>query len=310
MVTKCVKCNHPELIYLEIRRKDDGRLYDERKCPNCGAHYIVRYNYAGKTPLIYPKIKNFRDKNLENFTHRKVWYQLKRDGSNIGIYLDANDEIGVRSREYDVAVEQLKNYILECPGIYEIKQYLYDNPSAIIFGELMVKGKSPARFEMHEKTHFQAFDIHDGYKWLSPLEVVSKCDHYNIPIVPMLGSEYITDEKKLISGINLRFDMFPSYEGIIVKNGEGDLFKFKRDDPKYTTEKEKRNSDKLFLPDIEITSTIRKILLDLPEKDREIVKIAMPLIGIAIGKECRESGTKAPRDLFRYYQEELKEIGG
>ena len=61
------------------------------------------------------------------------------------------------------------------------------------------------------------------------------------------------------------------------------------------------------LPDSEIYGAIEKVRIDIGSNFTDI-KIAMPLVAKYINEECRKHNCKAPRNIFQYYQQRIRDI--
>jgi len=61
------------------------------------------------------------------------------------------------------------------------------------------------------------------------------------------------------------------------------------------------------LPDSEIYGAIEKVRTDIGS-DFTDIKIAMPLVAKYINEECRKHNCKAPRNIFQYYQQRIRDI--
>jgi len=256
----------------------------------------------------YPKIKRIYEVDIRKFLHQPVYYQVKRDGTNIGVYLNDNNELTLRSRELDVARDDLFLIFEQCQYSGHIKYLLEEFPDATVFIELMSKGKSPARFELHNYHHFEVIDIHDGNKWLNVLNVVKYCGKYVLPCVKTIDYTYHPSEESLLEFSQKMLSNIPEFEGVVLKNLNNNMVKFKNELPQKLSKKDIEKITLPILKDEEVYSTIHKVLSDLEYMDRFITKIAMPKIGEAIGKECKETKTRPPKQLYQYYLEVLKEM--
>jgi len=61
------------------------------------------------------------------------------------------------------------------------------------------------------------------------------------------------------------------------------------------------------LPDSEIYGAIEKVRADIGN-DFTDIKIAMPLVAQYINEECRKHNCNAPRNIFQYYQQRIRDI--
>lgn len=255
---------------------------------------------------IYPNIKRIHEVDIREFLMQPIYCQIKRDGSNIGCYLNDDEKLTIRSRGQDVAKDDLRSIFDSCRSVENIEYFLQLYPESTVFIELMAKGKSPARFELHEVNHFEVIDIHNGIKWLSPIDTLIICEKFCMPHVNMIDISYQSNIDSLYEYADEQLKNASKYEGIVIKNMYGNAFKHKNETPSHASKKEMVKLTFDILPDADIYTTIHKVLMDLEYDERKNVKIAMEKIGRAIGIECKESGTRPPKHLFDYYIEVLE----
>jgi hypothetical protein len=255
---------------------------------------------------VYPKIKRIHEVDIREFLCQPIYCQIKRDGSNIGCYLNDDKKLTIRSRGQDIAKDDLRAIFDSCLSVKNVEDFLRTYPKSTVFIELMAKGKSPARFELHETNHFVVIDIHDGVKWLSPLNTFFTCCRFSIPHINISDISYHSTIDSLYEYADEKLKMYPEYEGIVIKNTYGAAFKHKNKIPTHAKKKEMVKLTFDILPDADVYTTIHKVLMDLEYDERKNVKIAMEKIGRAIGIECKESGTRPPKRLFDYYIEVLE----
>jgi len=277
----------------------------------------IKYPELERILNIYP--------NPEIILGQEIYWTEKRDGSNIGVYLDENNDIQLRSRNMDKASDQFYQIFKETEQAEQVKELLLDAPNwkkeYVIFGELLTKGKSPTRIETHDKHEFIVFDIWEepNKRWLSYNALYQQCYHFGIPIVELYGTCNVVSREKLFEfkDLMLKRALECTREGVVGKCWDTkykhgiQYFKEKHDLPaieKLPRVVEEGTIILPILPDSEIMGAIEKARVDLGE-EFTIVKKAMPLIAQYVGAECKKHNSRSPGSLFNYYQTRLKDVG-
>lgn len=270
---------------------------------------------------------------------KDITWTIKEDGSNIGCYLDADDKFQCRSRNQEIASAQFY-HILESTGyIPYLEELLWKardyNDECVIFGELLTKGKSPTRIELHEKNEYIIFDIwsEKAQTFLPYNKVHQEAYHINVPIVELMA---VTNFTKLESLYEFRDELLKECEerkkeGVVGKifgkvsvdwerlKDENDrtvttvpytFIKEKLDSVKFDKVKTIKEGGKILLsqlPDSEIYGAIEKVRTDLGD-DFTNTKMAMPLIAQYVGEECRKHHCTSRVKLFDYYKRRLEDL--
>lgn len=263
--------------------------------------------------------------NPEIILGHEIFWQEKRDGSNLGIYLNNDNGIELRSRNMDKASDdfyKVFNEIEESGKIRDLLISMHDdwNDEGVIFGELLVKGKSPTKTEFHKENEFIIFDI-----WSSKMGglipyilVYQHCHHFKLPIVELYGtSKHITLESLLeFRDKMLRVAENNGREGVVGKIFEKNIkyiyFKEKLDTPKL--EKLPRvieNGRPILppLPESEVLGALDKTFVDLGKENFMDVKIVMPLFAKYVSEECvKHNCDKPDGNLYRRYRDKLEAL--
>ena len=148
---------------------------------------MISYPEMNRIALIYPTPRILLGE--------EIYWTEKRDGSQLRISFDG--ELHIATHHQDDASAQFKQCFLDTEQSSKVIEYLNDtngfpvnsncdfNIGAVVFGELLVKGKSPARFETHEKHEFVVFDIYSqkNSRFLPYNNVYQQMFHYQIPVV-------------------------------------------------------------------------------------------------------------------------------
>jgi len=272
----------------------------------------------------YPELTNLINlrPNPEIILGKEIFWQEKRDGSNLGVFLDDNNEVHLRSRNMDEASADfytLFNSTKEAENVKEllISQKTEWGDDSVIFGELLAKGKSPTRKEHHEDNSFVVFDIWsskmDGF--LSYVLVHQHCYHFKLPVVELYGTcSYL----RLKSLLKFRDKMLitaeaKGREGVVGKTYAGNVrdifFKEKLDTPKlekFPRVIEEGKVELPTLPDSEILGALNKVQVDIGFEKFKDVSVAMPLFAKYVSDECRKHNCVNRNKLFDYYKAELE----
>jgi hypothetical protein len=257
----------------------------------------------------------------------EISWTEKRDGSQLRIVL-TDGQLQIATHHQDEASEQFVNYFKQTEQAMGIEQLLKDsnglcdNPTAnfnigaVIFGELLCKGKSPARFETHDKYEFVIFDIYSqkAERFLPYNNAYQYAYHYTLPIVECWA---ITRHVTLESLMAYRDEMLilakeKGREGVVLKSYRNQIFaKEKLDIPIIKrVEIEDGIPRNPKLPDSEVMGAIAKVHSDIGEAFMD-KKIAMPAIAKYVSEEQgKHLCSKPEQSLFSYYQKYIEGIKG
>jgi hypothetical protein len=258
----------------------------------------------------------------ERLFHRQIIWEAKRDGSNIGVWMDAGGTVQVRTRNQVYAQENIRVRVLAVPHANGIIQALKDfavcNIDVVFFGEWLAKGKSSARFELHEKDEFQVFDIWNDceHRWFNFYEKTEICRKYKIERVQLIEVSEIWALDELIS-VRDRLVKFCSEcgnrEGVVGKvylpGGYVNFFKEKVEEkPVIKKDVTKEEDLRPELPDSEIYGAIDKVYMDMPREQFHDPKYAMPKIAELIKVECEKHGCKCTKRATLYYKQKIEDL--
>ena len=281
------------------------------------------------TKIKYPKLQGILNlyPNPEIVLGQEIYWTEKRDGSNIGCYiqpLSLEKDVQLRSRNMDRASDQFHKIFKETEQAENIRELLLDaenwKKEYVIFGELLTKGKSPTRIETHEKHEFVVFDIWETprKRWLSYNAIHQQCRHFDLPVVELYGTCNVVSREKLFEfkDLMLAKAFECNHEGVVGKcwnpkfESGIQYFKEKHDLP--AIEKLPRLDEEgvirlPVLPDSEVMGAIEKARTDLGT-DFTQIRVAMPLIAKYVAEECKKHNSRAPKGLHAYYQQRLKDI--
>ena len=250
----------------------------------------------------------------------EIYWTEKRDGSQLRIAL-VDNEVRVATHHQEEASEKFIDYLKGTEQFNAVEQMLKDsnglcdnpvanfNIGAIVFGELLLKGKSPARFEYHDKYEFILFDIwsQKDERFLPYDSLFQHAYHYALPVVECWA---LTRHTSLESLYSFRDEMLTlakekGREGVVLKNYHSQIFAKEKLDtpiiPRIGIEEGQPHYPAL--TESEVLGAIAKVHADLGELFTEKAK-AMPLIAKYVKEEMgKHSCSKPARNLFSYYQE-------
>ena len=275
----------------------------------------------------YPDLNGIQrqHRNPRSILRHEIFWQEKRDGSNIGAYLTDDNKVLLQSRNMDVASQSFHNAFVETEGAEKIREFLtiqrdrYNN-DCVVYGEMLSKGKSPTRIEFHEKPEFVVFDIWSsklgGFK--SYVSVRQHCYQFDIPIVNLYG---VSSHRTIGSLYGFRDVMLEKAkangrEGVVGKIYEKNTmylyFKEKNDTPRLERKPRSTEDHTVILPPLpesEIWGALDKVLVDIGEERFLDVGIAMPLFARYVSIECKKHICAKPKkNLFAYYKEKLEDM--
>ena len=277
----------------------------------------IRYSELNPIMAMYP--------NPHILLGHEIYWQEKRDGSNMGAYLNEEDNINLRSRNMDVASEDFHAIFLDTDEADNVKELLISmrdewSDECVIFGELLTKGKSPTRTELHEKHEFIIFDVWSTkIGGLIPYTLVYQhCHHFGLPIVKLYGTSRHATLESLLAFRDriLEIAKENGREGTVgktfEKNAKYKYFKEKLDLPKLEKKPRYIEGGKPVLPALpesEILGALDKALVDLGMTVFKDVKKAMPLFAEYVGAECRKHNCSKPEgNLFQYYRAKVEDM--
>lgn len=249
----------------------------------------------------------------------ELYWTEKRDGSQLRLaWVDGKLKISTHHQED--ASEQFQNYFKATPQAAGVEQLLKDfnglcenptanfNNGAVIFGELLSKGRSPARFEYHESCEFIIFDIYSQKEsqFLPFNAMYPMAYHYQLPVVECWAMTRHVDMDSLLAfrDTMLAKAKETGREGVVIKNYHSQIFcKEKLDTPTIKIVNiESGNPQLPQLPDSEVMGAIAKAHADLGELIHDKTK-AMPMIAKYVAEESEKHlCTKPAKKLFEYYQ--------
>jgi len=252
-----------------------------------------------------------------------IYFTEKRDGSCLAVWLKllprwkrflnrisrkrypCKYQIVVSSRNMEFAEKLIKGDFYKCADSIFVLKYLNDNPTHIVFGELLRKGLSPTRIENHEKVEFIVFDIFDGERFLGFQQVHQFCYHYNMKCVRLFGEGRFTSMKSLLKYRDkmLKLCKKEKREGVVIKTfqeGNKPLYCKEKLDIARSRGKPKLEKGKPQFPPLpfsEAIGAVDKAYADLGKNFSDKNK-AMPLVARYIQLEMKKHLCSKPEINF------------
>lgn len=264
----------------------------------------------------------------------KIYWEVKEDGENTGVYLDENGELQLRTRNVIKLSEDLRQRFLQLPCADNIRELLekaqtfggVENGDAVLFGEFCVKGKSPKRVEIRDENRFVAFDLWCPSLYDNPAKppftephlLKIFCSYYDVPMVKILDETISNSLEELLEVRDnlLEKVRINRWEGVVgkafVSNEFGtfvNLVKEKIDVPKIKIQK---GSGEVLpmLSDSEIEGAIEKVLFEIGVESFKDSKITMPLVAEKIKEQCVKHKCQKPGQRgYTLYRERLIRLG-
>jgi len=272
----------------------------------------------------YPKLNYLRESpyNGRELLGKLIFWEEKRDGSNIRCFIDENDNIQFGSRNKVPASDNLMKSIknTEYDSILRTalytEKYQWDH-DIIIFFELLQKGKSPSRIEYHEKDDIAVFDIYDIKEgWWNYTRIYQFCYQWKLPVVKLWAVSSHSTIEKLEKQIEKILDRAKkeNREGVVFKSYESGKAYFFKDRLDIPHEKDiEINIDKDTpkypeLPEAEVMNEMQKVLDEIGVEQFRDKKKAMPLIAQYVAAEAKARMCSVTKGLFSYYLKKLRNL--
>jgi len=292
-------------------------------------HTLIADTFGGKMEIEkikYPSLNPIvrQRPNPEILLGHEIFWEEKRDGSNIGAYLDENDEVQLRSRKMVRASPDLYLTFEDTGEKEKIQEFLLTqrdewNNECVLFGELLQKGKSPTRTEFHEENEFIVFDLYSckHESFIPYINLYQLCYQYSLKIVELYGTSQHTTIDSLYKFRDEMLTVAKEHgrEGVVGKtfhkNKSHIYFKEKLDLPKIEKKPRHIEDGKIVLPDLpesEILGALDKVIVDLGYEKFKDVEVAMPLFAKYVKDECKHHNCKCNSKLYNYYRIKLEEI--
>ena len=278
---------------------------------------ITGYNLNKKVPI-----------NLKLFGE-PIYWTMKADGENTGVYLDDKGDLQVRTRKTVKISEDLRQRFLALPYTQNIKKLLEvienanpDKP-VMLFGEFMVKGKSPKLIERRNENSFVAFDLWVGfpdpkevkYPFISWETFHEMCNNFGVPCIKFVEKTPAVNSLEELLSIRERMLTLARenvWEGVVGKiwiNGYINMVKEKIVVEHPVSSRDPNAPQLPRIQDSEVEGAIEKVLFEIGVEKFGDEKIAMPMIGKLVKEQCKKHNCIAPGGLaYQMYRERLMRL--
>jgi len=274
----------------------------------------------------YPKLTYIRESPYggRELLGKLIYWEEKRNGSNIRCFIDENDNIQFGSRNLIPASDDLLKSIKNTGYDSILRTALYTekyqwNHDLIVFFELFQKGESPTRIEYYDKDNIAVFDIYNiNEGWWNYTRVYQFCYQWKLPAVKLWAVSSHSTIEKLEKQIEKMLDRAEreNREGVVFKSYDGDKAYFFKDRLDVPHEKDievsiDRDTPKYpELPEAEVMNEIQKVLEEIGDEQFRDKKIAMPLIAQYVAAEAKARMYSVPKGLYSYYMQKIRELNG
>lgn len=274
-----------------------------------------KYPHFGKIEQVLP--------NPEIMLGHDIYWTLKVDGSNSGFYFNEKGELRIRSRNMEQAnfFDKIMNIDVS-NNIVEMMEFHKEkyNKDYVVFGELLSKGKSPTGLKTYDKDDYVVFDIydHENDSFLNFNQMCLFCGSFDIPVVDLIGKCNVNTKESLFAFRDEMLEETKGEEGVVGKIYKKP-FDFHSENFLFVKEKhflqrprrERKSEGKIMLPQLnigEIRKCIAKVYDESTLNEFKDIRIIMPRIAQEVKLECNQQNCSNNINLFKFYQEKLKEI--
>lgn len=268
-----------------------------------------------------PNLETMHNPNARILLGKTLYWTEKKDGSNLGFWLNEKNQVQISSRNMLIAAEDLQTYAKYTKEYGKIIKMLKDNPEFIVYAELCRKGRSITGIEYYDHTFLIVFDIRNKKtkQFLPYINVHQHCFHYEIPVVKLYAKTRHRSMKDLLKFRNhvLEYCRAVNLEGMVIKtfgewNGKRMYIqaKVKLDVPRPVKIKIAKG-EPIYppIPKNEIMGAIAKVEADYGLTYNP--KIDMPRIVEYVKKEMKKHLYSEPKGkkIFQFYKEYLEKWG-
>ena len=278
------------------------------------------------------------EKHRGNIEGKLIYWTLKEDGSNCGLYYNTEGQRCVASRRVHRA--KFEENVMKLPVVQDIFDMMDDladrtGDTFIVYGEYMPRGWSPTNIKYYETDSFTVFDIFNVRtdEYLPFPEANAICKSYGIPFCKLVFTSRaksledlkmqgdialkVIDEKEKSFHLKLHrwlCRLHPkNEEGVVGKiycEGYHIYFKHKFGGKKLAKVKVPREPtpEKEQLDYSELCKCVRKVYDELGYVDFSDTRIAMPKVAEEVAMELKETGTMNRVNLMSVYLDVLNKI--
>lgn len=276
-------------------------------------HSLFKYPHFGRINQLRP--------NPEIALGHYIFWTVKEDGSNAGVYVDKYHIPKVRSRNVDVANFCEDVMKLDCfHAIVDMINHYKENYGSeyMVFGEFLNSKdrRSPTGLKKYDMPSFIVFDIYDlkNKKFLPFFTMSTMCGSFGIPIVKLVGVCCCSTMEELYAYRDKMLEATVGEEGVVGKiyekvhpviEDEYLIFKEKHFIPKPIVDPFE-SSGKVSLPQLpqpEVEACLYKIRDRLTPLEFATMKIVMPAFAKEVSLECEQQNCSNKLNLGNLYHQ-------
>lgn len=234
----------------------------------------------------------------------------KRDGENVSVWLNEQEELMISSHNLAVASDDIVVRFRATPehkkviALLKTEQEFHKN--YILYGELL-KTVGATRIEPKRKNiHWILFDIWDcdEKRYLSYTQLYQTAYHYKLPVVRAVEFFIPTSIEDLNNHITkyLKWCIKHRREGIVGKDYKNQVFfKEKIDLPKLPKIPHQPQIQLPPMPEEKILRSLQHAYDEVGAENWKNVKIAMPIVAKQFQIEAKEHNFAPPRNMYKLY---------
>lgn len=234
----------------------------------------------------------------------------KRDGENVSIWLNPQNELCISSHNLAVADADIINRFKATSEYQKAKNLLFDelgfHHEYILYGELLKEVGATKIEPRHKKIQWILFDAWncEEKRYISYTQLYQLAYHYKIPIVKTVDFFIPTSEVELNEKIAALMKWCKRHrrEGIVGKDYDNQVFfKEKIDLPKLPKLPKQPRIELPLMPQEKIIRALQHAYDEVGAGNWKTVKIAMPIVAKHFSVEAQEHNYRTPNNLYWYY---------
>lgn len=247
--------------------------------------------------------------NGNEFVGREISITEKRDGANVAVWFDPDSQMVIVSSHHNSSADlRVQGTMRQLPIWKNLEKCVIENPNLVLYGELMVVGKTPTQVEpANKEASWMMFDVYDyiGERFVDWKTARLIGDKYLIPMVQELSCFIPSDIQFLLEARDYRLKWCKenNREGIVIKCYETQLFaKEKNFIPKPLKEPKKLKEKLPEMPEETIQRALQHAYEEVGAENWNDKSKAMPIVAKHFELEAREHTYEPPRDFYGLYQ--------
>jgi hypothetical protein len=254
-------------------------------------------------------IRRLRNEGRE-LIGKNITLTEKRDGENVSIWLDQNNQVCISSHNLiqasDDIINRFKSTNEYAKAVLLLKSELDYHKTYVLYGELL-KEVGPTRIEpKKKKVQWVLFDAwnYEEKRYVSYTQLYQLAYHYKLPIVRCVDFYVPTSEVDLNGKIGslMKWCKRHRREGIVGKDYDNQVFfKEKIDLPKLPKVPRQPTIELPLMPQEKIIRALQHAYDEVGAENWKTVKIAMPIVAKHFQVEAKEHNYRTPNNIYWYY---------